>query len=131
MGIFPEPGHSSGRGIQEKCLALKLRANPDARFAAWLGVSDINTNPDGETRFKDHPLWPNDRKSATARKIGDQWIVAVPVTGEAVYGPAGRQGGAIAYQERWPIPPDSPPLAVSDYFRLLEAAQILFNTPKP
>lgn len=129
--FFPNTDTEGGRGIQEKCLALKLRADPDARFAAWLGAIDDNTNPDGEARFKDHPLWPNDRKSASVRQIADQWIVAVPVTGEAVYGPAGRKGGAIAYQERWTIPPESTPLAVSDYFRLLEAGQLLFNTPKP
>jgi hypothetical protein len=62
--------------------------------------------------------------SATVTKVGEQWIVAVPVvvTPDRAYQPR-------SFKEEWVIPPDSKALAVSEYYGLLEQNKLLRNTP--
>lgn len=116
--FYPDVATEEGRALRDACREMKERAQPYVRFARWLGCENVQV-------FED-PMYQGTRKnaSATATKVGDQWIVAVPVvvTPDSAYQPK-------SFKEEWVIPPDSKALAVSEYYGLLEQNKLLQNTP--
>lgn len=118
--FYPDVATPRGKSIRDKCVALKEIAEPAARFARWLGSHNVKIFPD--------PHYVGDTKtvSAKAEKIGDAWIVAMPVVATLERGSNGAFG---SLKEEWNVPPDSKPLAVSEYFTLLEKAGLLQNSP--
>ncbi len=130
MGDFyPDRETPRGKEIGEKAQQLQTLLYPERRFAAWLGNVNVDTNEHGHPRFGGH-----DKKSAEIERIGDLWIIKVPVVGKGVYGADGKGGMLSGYEDSWTIPPNSTPIKISDYFKLLEDANALSqmpNTQKP
>lgn len=118
--FIPDVATPEGAALRDECKALKDIAQPMVRFARWLGCAGVSVPTD--------PAYPYGNKtnvSATATKIGGEWIVAVPVviTGNDYSNPT-------AYKQEWTVPPDSKPLTVSEYFGLLEKNSLIPNQPK-
>lgn len=117
--FIPDVATPEGAALRDACKDIKERAQPAVRFARWLGCEGIEVpeNPD-------YPYGTKKRVSATATKVGEAWIVAVPV----VTVQAGGYQSKI-FKEEWTLPPDSKALAVSEYYGLLEQNRLLQNTP--
>ncbi len=120
--FLPDVATEEGRALRDACREVKERAQPSVRFARWLGCESLEVpeNPD-------YPYGTKKRVSATATKVGDQWIVAVPVVPVP-------EGGyqSKTYRQEWTLPPDSKALTVSEYFGLLEKGNLLQNSaPQP
>lgn len=115
----PDVSTERGQQIREDAIAVKEKAQPMVRFAKWLGAYGVKVIPD--------PTYSGNttNASATATKIGNEWIVAVPVT--ITYDPG---YPAKNYTEEWVVPPGSSSLTVSEYFAKAEKAQLVQNAPK-
>lgn len=117
--FIPDVATPEGAALRDACSELKERAQPAVRFARWLGCKGIEV-----PESPDYPYGSKKRVFATATKVGEQWIVAVPVVTvpEGSYPPK-------SFKEEWTLPPDSKALTVSEYFGLLEQNRLLQNTP--
>lgn len=125
IGFIPDPSTDAGLALARRLAALHEQKNPLQRVMKWLGAWEVNTDPHGHPRFKDSPGRPNDKTSGRCEKIGDEWIVAVPVIGAGSYGADGKGGMLSGYQEEIAVPPGAVPLSIADYFARLERADLL------
>lgn len=125
----PDRNTDDGFKIWMESLEINYKKYPDHCYAQWLGVNNINTNPDGHPRFSIDSGRPNETQIAQLEKIGEQWIIKVPVLGTGMYGPNGNGGVLAGYQESWVLPPDARPITISSYFKLLEDSGALSQTP--
>lgn len=118
--FYPDVATPEGRALRDDCKALKERAQPAVRFAQWLGASGVEVPVDPQ-----YPYGSKTHVSASVTKIGEDWIVAVPViaTPNDRFKPTG-------FTEEWIVPPGATPLGVSEYFGLLEKNSLIKNTPK-
>ena len=118
--FHPDVSTERGQQIRADMIAVKEKAQPMVRFAKWLGADGVKVIPD--------PTYQGQtvNASATATKIGNEWIIAVPV---AITYDSGYP--AKNYTEEWSVPPGSQPLAVSEYFAKAEKANLVQNAPKP
>ena len=122
--FYPNIATPLGLSLAQKCQEIAVLTNPLQRFARWLGCESVHPAPDHIGMAGSYkPL------SVQLEKIGNDWIVAVPAVVHHQY--VERRYGAepTGYNESWTIPPDSTPLAVSDYFRLLEQNNIIGAPP--
>lgn len=118
--FMPDVATPEGAAIEAECAALKERAQPALRFAQWLGAAGIEVPQDGN-----YPFGTQVRASASATKIGDQWIVAVPVSVKP-----NTRIDHTSVTEEWTVPPGAKPITVAEYFCLLENRGLTNNTPK-
>lgn len=125
QGFTPDPATIAGLALTRRLTALHETQYPLQRVMKWLGAWELNTDPHGHPRFKDNPSRPNDKTSGRCEKIGDEWIVAVPVVGAGSYGADGKGGMLSGYQEEIAVPPGAVPLSIADYFARLERADML------
>ncbi len=125
-GFLPDPETTVGKIIIRDIFDLSLVKDAPKRFAEWLENNAVRTNQNMHPRFGEG----SDIKSAEALKIGGDWIIRVPVIGEGIYGEDGKGGVLTGYRETWVLPPDSKPLRVSEFFRLLETEGAITMTPE-
>ena len=116
--FHPDVSTPRGRAIRDEMQKIEEKAQPSKRFAQWLGAANVDVPR--------NPAYSGDRVklSAIATKIGDEWIVAVPV--EIVPDPHPQK----SYTETWIVPPDAAPLSVGEYFTRVEKNNLLKNTTK-
>ncbi len=119
-GFTPDPSTPAGRDIMRRLNALTAQQFPLQRVMETLGVWEIHTNPHGHPRFGDGDKRPNDKYSGNCEKIGDEWIIAVPVVGTGRYGANGEGGSISGYQEDIAVPPGAVPISIADYFSRIE-----------
>ncbi|MDE2021161.1 MAG: hypothetical protein KGJ13_12565, partial [Patescibacteria group bacterium] len=125
MGDFyPDRTTPRGQEISEKARQMQMLRYPERRFADWLGSLNVDTNEGGHPRYGDR-----DKKSAEIEKIGDLWIIKVPVVGKGIYGADGKGGMLSGYEDSWTVPPNATPIKISDYFKLLEDSNALSQMP--
>jgi hypothetical protein len=118
--FYPDVATPAGKALNDERVALKDRSQPMVRFAKWLENYGVEVPQD--------PAYPFGSKmhvSASATKIGGDWIVAVPV----IIAPNDRYK-PTAYTQSWTVPPDAAPISVSAYFTLLEKNSLIPNQPK-
>ena len=124
-GFAPDASMPAGLAITRLLNELSAQKFPLQSVMKALGCWEVNTDPHGHPRFKDDAGRPNDKYSGKCEKIGNEWIVAVPVIGAGRYGANGEGGSLSGYQEEITVPPGSTPLPIADYFARLEKAGML------
>lgn len=113
--VHPDVATDFGRALRDECMAIEQMANPALRFANWLGAANVDIPLDGNANGS------KTKVSATVQKIGNDWIVAVPV--EVKYSYADQ-----STTQQWIVPPGAAPITISDYFARVEKAQLIRNT---
>lgn len=113
--MVPDPAVPAGREMEEELTDIFSCGDAQEKFARWVGAFGIDTAPGMLRAF---PNVMTGISSAFFEKIGDDYIVAMPVV---IY----------ADGDDWGVPPDSDPLPVSAYFARQEAAGNLSNDPRP
>ena len=101
---------------------ITSRRYPEQRFAEWISsfALDISLRGLSENR---------DGNKAESEKIGEEWIIKVPVIVEGIFGVDGKGGIRTGEKEGWVMPPGATPIAVSQYFSKLENSGTLRALP--
>jgi len=124
-GFAPDASTPAGLAITRRLQELNEQRFPLQSVMKALACWEVNTDPHGHPRFKDNASRPNDKYSGKCEKIGNEWIIAVPVIGAGRYGANGEGGSLSGYQEEITVPPGSTPLSIADYFARQEKAGML------
>jgi len=116
--FHPDIATKRGREIRDEMKSLEGISKPAARFARWVGASNVDV--------PQNPQYSGNRNSlsASVTKIGDKWIVAVPV--EVIPD----QYPSKEYSESWVSPPGSTPITIAEYFSRIEKNSLIQKTPK-
>lgn len=108
----PDAATPEGLKIAEELSEISYRQYPQQRFAQWIDSFRIDISLRQESKAPE--------AQAEAQKIGDEWIIKVPVVTEGIFGADGKGGMRMGDKEGWVLPPGAQPIAVSEYFAKLE-----------
>lgn len=122
-GFTPDASTPEGLKIAEEMSAISYRQYPQERFSQWVDSFRIDISLRQETKTL--------KEKTEAEKIGDEWIIKVPVVTEGIFGADGKGGVISGYKEGWVLPPGAEPIAVSEYFAKLEKAGAIRPLAKP
>lgn len=110
--FLPDLATDEGMKISEREREIGRGRNPDRVFADWIASFELDISY--------HTPQQSNRPKAEVEKIGNEWIIKVPVIVEGIYGADGKGGVLTGQKEGWVLPPGAKPISISEYFAKLE-----------
>lgn len=112
----PDAATEEGLRLVWELEEISSRQYSGRRFAQWIDSFRLDISNGFSEGSKDN---------AMAEKVGNEWLIRVPVIVEGIFGADGKGGSRTGDKEGWVEPPGATPIAISDYFARLEKAGAL------
>lgn len=109
--------------LADRVKEITARRYPAQRFGQWLASFELDLSLSGQSENRNRP-------QAEAEKLGEEWIIKVPVIVEGIFGADGEGGMRTGEKEGWVLPPGAKAIAVSQYFSMLEDSGSLRALPQ-
>lgn len=109
--------------LADRMREITARRNPAQRFGQWIASFALDISLSGRSENPNRP-------QAEAERLGDEWIIKVPVIVEGIFGADGTGGVRTGEKEGWVLPPGAKAIAVSKYFSMLENSGSLRTLPQ-
>lgn len=110
--------------LSQRLNEIFARRYTEQRLTQWIHSFALDLSLNGRSANAD-------RTVAEAERIGNEWIIKVPVIIEGIYGADGRGGSWTGNKEGWVLPPDAKPISVSEYYAKLELSGSLRSLAPP
>lgn len=101
--------------LAQRMYEISARSSPERCFADWIASFELDLSLSGRSEMHNRP-------KPEAEKVGDEWIVKVPVVVEGIFGEDGKGGSRVGDKEGWVLPPGAKPIAISEYYAKLETS---------